>query len=125
MYPNLGLQYQEWKPREYKGKPALIKIKLRRIQSISVITNSLGQTNYVRYNRVSLCSKCSFGTGLFVHHNRVFIITEFYCNSILKQRKSSKQFVDFLDAVRDARKLSCAKCLKLDLIKWGTSKSFS
>ena len=73
VYPNLCLQYQEWKPHEYKGKPALIKIKLRRIKSISVKTNSLGQTYFVRYNRVSLCSKCSFGTGLFVHYNRVLL----------------------------------------------------
>ena len=47
-----------------------------KLQSNSVITNSSGAAKFVRYNRVDLCSKCSFGTDKFVPYTWVFIITE-------------------------------------------------
>ena len=43
----------------------------------SVITNSSGPAKSVRYNRVNLCNKCSFGTKISVRYNRVFVVTEF------------------------------------------------
>jgi len=48
-----------------------------KIQWNSVITNSSGPAKSVRYNRVNLCTKWTFGTKIFVRYNRVFVITEF------------------------------------------------
>ncbi len=64
-------------------KPTLSVISKFQIQWNSVITNSLGPTKIVRYNREIIITGLvhgtihRFGPKMFVHYNREFIITEF------------------------------------------------
>jgi len=65
------------------------------IQWNSVITNSSGPAKSVRYNRVDLCSKWTFGSEIFVGYNRVsdrynqmFVLTEFVITEFIITRVS-------------------------------------
>jgi len=65
----------------------------------------------VRYDRVKLCSKCSFGTGMVICCNRLFVITKFHFKDDIKTRTFTAH-----------KNLDADIILKFKLLSWKRKK---